>query len=381
MTWKLRLLCCSVLLGPSAGTAKAQDAAQSENASRPAPAPYYDQLVDFIYPPCPANSDPSAWVRLFDAMVTEHRGECRSMPVSTEGTDDIHARYEREPVEHHLSMRKMRELYWVLAGVESDAQDNAGRSGPPALEQQYIHITDSPHFGASINADAGLVGSIVINERNFDLIHTGRRSRLTQSVAVEGFWDGRAHRGSGQEFRLEVVPGTQVQRYSVAWIYKARNDRQGAMLPHQPDAVCAEMGLQRMANNPQGLSRPNEAVSAPCNDAAPEPCTDTNHILPPLACVNNANAANLCHVFTKGIYATADRMAWIEETNQWLLEGNVVIELDMSNHPAKILTHRALIDAEEGNYEIMAPNLEYSSRVIKPTAAVIPLTPAVRGWR
>jgi outer membrane protein insertion porin family len=70
-------------------------------------------------------------------------------------------------------------------------------------------MTGSLMFGASINSDAGLVGSIVLNERNFDI--------LRPPTSIEDIWEGRAWRGGGQEFRLEAVPGTQVQRYSATW--------------------------------------------------------------------------------------------------------------------------------------------------------------------
>jgi outer membrane protein insertion porin family len=60
-------------------------------------------------------------------------------------------------------------------------------------------------FGVSVNSDAGLNGSVVFNERNFDI--TGWPS------SWEDFRTGRAFRGAGQELRLEATPGTQEQRY------------------------------------------------------------------------------------------------------------------------------------------------------------------------
>ena len=66
--------------------------------------------------------------------------------------------------------------------------------------------TGSLMLGAGINSDNGLVGSIVLNERNFDLF------RFPTSFA--DIWNGTAWRGAGQEFRIEAVPGTLVQRYS-----------------------------------------------------------------------------------------------------------------------------------------------------------------------
>jgi outer membrane protein assembly factor BamA len=69
--------------------------------------------------------------------------------------------------------------------------------------------TGSLLFGVGVNSDAGLTGSVVLNERNFDI------TRLPTS------WDdllsGRAFRGNAQELRIEAVPGTQLQRYSISW--------------------------------------------------------------------------------------------------------------------------------------------------------------------
>ena len=69
--------------------------------------------------------------------------------------------------------------------------------------------TGSLLFGVGVNSDAGLTGSIVLNERNFDI------SRLPTSF--DDLLSGRAFRGAGQEFRIEAVPGTQLQRYTVSF--------------------------------------------------------------------------------------------------------------------------------------------------------------------
>ena len=68
--------------------------------------------------------------------------------------------------------------------------------------------TGSLMFGLGVNSDSGLTGSIVLNERNFDLF------RLPTSF--DDFLNGTAFRGAGQEFRVEAVPGTQLQRYVVS---------------------------------------------------------------------------------------------------------------------------------------------------------------------
>lgn len=69
--------------------------------------------------------------------------------------------------------------------------------------------TGSLLFGVGVNSDAGLTGSIVLNERNFDI--------LRPPTSFEDILSMRAFRGGGQEFRIEAVPGTQVQRYTVSW--------------------------------------------------------------------------------------------------------------------------------------------------------------------
>jgi outer membrane protein insertion porin family len=68
--------------------------------------------------------------------------------------------------------------------------------------------TGSLMLGAGINSDNGVVGSIVLNERNFDI------TRFPTSFA--DFLDGKAFRGAGQELRIEAVPGTQIQRYTIS---------------------------------------------------------------------------------------------------------------------------------------------------------------------
>ncbi|HKB38441.1 MAG TPA: outer membrane protein assembly factor BamA, partial [Gemmataceae bacterium] len=64
-------------------------------------------------------------------------------------------------------------------------------------------------LGLGVNSDAGLQGSLVVNERNFDI------TRFPTSL--DDALSGRAFRGAGQELRLEAVPGTQLQRYSATF--------------------------------------------------------------------------------------------------------------------------------------------------------------------
>ncbi len=64
-------------------------------------------------------------------------------------------------------------------------------------------------FGMGVNSNAGVVGSIVLEENNFDIL---RPPTSFQSLA-----DGTAWRGAGQKFRMEAVPGNIVSRYLISW--------------------------------------------------------------------------------------------------------------------------------------------------------------------
>jgi len=69
--------------------------------------------------------------------------------------------------------------------------------------------TSSLMFGVGVNSDAGLVGTLAFNERNFELLKFPK--------SWDDFVSGNAFRGGAQELRLEAVPGTQLQRYSASW--------------------------------------------------------------------------------------------------------------------------------------------------------------------
>jgi outer membrane protein assembly complex protein YaeT len=69
--------------------------------------------------------------------------------------------------------------------------------------------TGSFMVGLGVNSNSGLSGSIVLNERNFDI------TRIPTSI--DDFFAGKAFRGAGQEFRLEAVPGNRFQRYTASF--------------------------------------------------------------------------------------------------------------------------------------------------------------------
>jgi len=64
-------------------------------------------------------------------------------------------------------------------------------------------------FSVGVNSDIGLMGSIIVDEQNFDW----RR----WPTSWEDIRSGKAWRGDGQRFRLEASPGTEWHRYLVSF--------------------------------------------------------------------------------------------------------------------------------------------------------------------
>ncbi len=84
---------------------------------------------------------------------------------------------------------------------------------PPGFIDVDIDVTEARTgrlmFGVGVNSDAGVVGSIILEENNFDILRPPR--------SLADITQGRAWRGGGQSFRLEAVPGNEVSRYLVSW--------------------------------------------------------------------------------------------------------------------------------------------------------------------
>ncbi len=87
------------------------------------------------------------------------------------------------------------------------------KEGPNPYKDILVSVqednTGSLVFGVGVNSNSGLTGSIVLNERNFDI--------LRPASSWDDLLSGDAWRGAGQEFRIEAVPGTQLQRYTISW--------------------------------------------------------------------------------------------------------------------------------------------------------------------
>ena len=88
-----------------------------------------------------------------------------------------------------------------------DAEDHNNYADIEAFVQEAR--TGRFMFGVGVNSDAGVTGQIVIDERNFDW--------RNPPTSWSDFGNGKAFRGGGQGFRIEALPGTQVQRYMASF--------------------------------------------------------------------------------------------------------------------------------------------------------------------
>lgn len=70
-------------------------------------------------------------------------------------------------------------------------------------------MTGRMMFGVGVNSDAGMVGQIMLDEQNFDWTRFPR--------GWEDIRNATAFRGAGQRFRVEAVPGTELQRYMLTF--------------------------------------------------------------------------------------------------------------------------------------------------------------------
>lgn len=67
--------------------------------------------------------------------------------------------------------------------------------------------TGSLSFGAAIGSDSGLIGTVSLTQRNFDLADT--------PDSLGELFTGRAFRGGGQTFDITLQPGTEIQNYTI----------------------------------------------------------------------------------------------------------------------------------------------------------------------
>jgi outer membrane protein insertion porin family len=105
----------------------------------------------------------------------------------------------------------------AVPGYQLFPDGRFGLPGQPYPEQTVDLIFNGQEtqtgrlmFGVGVNSDAGLVGNIVLDERNFDWRRWPRNG-------FEDVRNGTAFRGAGQRFRIDASPGSEVNRYLVSF--------------------------------------------------------------------------------------------------------------------------------------------------------------------
>ncbi|AQQ70101.1 Outer membrane protein Omp85 [Limihaloglobus sulfuriphilus] len=98
----------------------------------------------------------------------------------------------------------------VITPVESDA----------GTKNAIVDITEGQTgmimFGAGVNSSSGVIGQVILEQRNFDL--------FDWPDSMSEFLTGKAFRGAGQRLRLTFEPGTEETRYSATWTDPYLND-------------------------------------------------------------------------------------------------------------------------------------------------------------
>ncbi len=95
------------------------------------------------------------------------------------------------------------------------ADRDTGLSLQPTDQSDYRDVlveieetnTGSFDIGGAVSSDSGVIGRIALVQRNFDI-------RDTPDSPGE-FFSGRAFRGGGQTFQIELLPGNRVQTYTI----------------------------------------------------------------------------------------------------------------------------------------------------------------------
>ena len=112
----------------------------------------------------------------------------------------------------------------IAPGAFPFQDPNLGITAPAVNQQQYgraretvtpldVYLQEARTgriiLGGSVNSDLGVAGQLIIDERNFNIRRFPR--------SLDDIWNGRAFRGEGQNFRMELMPGNRVERYTVSW--------------------------------------------------------------------------------------------------------------------------------------------------------------------
>jgi outer membrane protein insertion porin family len=93
-------------------------------------------------------------------------------------------------------------------------------------------------LGAGVSSDAGIIGQLSFEQRNFDISDT--------PDSFADFITGKAFRGAGQTLRISLQPGTELSQYSISFTEPYLNDK-----PTSLDVVGSSWGRWRESYNEQ----------------------------------------------------------------------------------------------------------------------------------
>jgi outer membrane protein insertion porin family len=93
-------------------------------------------------------------------------------------------------------------------------------------------------LGAGVSSDAGVIGQLTFEQRNFDISDT--------PDSLADFITGKAFRGAGQTLRISLQPGTELSQYSISFTEPYLNDK-----PTSLDVVGSSWGRWRESYDEQ----------------------------------------------------------------------------------------------------------------------------------
>ena len=134
------------------------------------------------------------------------------LPIFSDGADI--AFHEKDPAATDAIIRgQSPDPFTQPPGNPFYAPDPQGDPMPEGQVDLEYSVTEARTgrlmFGVGVNSDAGVVGSVVLDEQNFDIFRP--------PTSWRDVMNGTAWRGGGQRFRMELVPGSVVSRYMVSW--------------------------------------------------------------------------------------------------------------------------------------------------------------------
>lgn len=115
---------------------------------------------------------------------------------------------ERKSLDSERRLNELRLFEPQSVNVTVQPEDPATPGYRDLLVEVKETNTGALTFGAAVTSDAGVIGTLGLNQRNFDLFDV-------PDSAGELF-TGQAFRGAGQVFDIQLQPGTETQTYQIS---------------------------------------------------------------------------------------------------------------------------------------------------------------------